>query len=202
MQEVRKEFLQSEYDDMLKLVEDLKAQLNDSKKELRELKEAEASAKEKGDLSENSELDEARRGINSVHERMNTLSVQIENIQLQINNAIIVKEKQLSEDDNIIKIGDTITLKIEGIDNLPELAKGQKWKITEDNLLSKNLVPQSPEDVGTLVYNKPVAKALLGRQWNDRPIEVQYTDNSNKIRTIVVLDVNGRLAKKNAENNL
>jgi transcription elongation GreA/GreB family factor len=186
------EYLQSEYDALQVKLKETITTLKEQQSELSELKKQQSIARSRGDLSENAELDAATQAIETLSDSIRQTNGAIEKIREQINNATIVEKKTI--DENVITLGSVVTLKLDGISNLPSLAEGEKWEIVSEVLESDlGVIRPTSEKPGKLASGTIVARAIMGKRWTGRPIEVSYLDKSNKDRKLIIADFNSLL---------
>lgn len=123
-----------------------------------------AEARDKGDLSENSEYDAAK-------EAQALLEMKISKLKNQIINSKIINPKMLKSN----KIGILSKVKLKNLDN--------------NKLIEYTLVPESEIDLksGKISINTPIAKGLIGKIVGD--LAEIYLPNGNKIN-FKVLEIN------------
>jgi transcription elongation factor GreA len=189
------EYLQSEYDALQEKLRETIATLKEQQTGLSELKKQQSIARSRGDISENAELDAATQAIETLSDSIRQTNGAIDKLREQINNAVIVEKKTI--DENVITIGSVVKLKLAGISNLPSLAEGEKWEIVSEVLESDlGVIRPDGDKPGKLASGTIVARAIMGKRWNGRPIEVHYQDKSNNGRELVIADFNGLLEEQ------
>ena len=147
-------------------LEDLKAKLeNLSTVRRREVAERIKEAREFGDISENSEYDDAKN-------EQAMLEARIASLEEKLRSASVIDASEL--DNNVVRVGSHVSVKDEGS------GKSLKYTIvgsTEANPSENRLSNESP-----------VGKALLGRKKGDS-VKVQLPNGKNRELKITKIDV-------------
>jgi transcription elongation factor GreA len=148
-------------------LEKLKAELEDlTTSKRREVAERIKDAREYGDISENSEYDDAKNEQAMLESRIAAL-------EEKLRSATVVDAKDISTD--AVGVGTTVTVK-------PKDGKNEKYTIvgsTEANPAERKLSNESP-----------VGRALLGRSKGDT-VEVQLPNGKVRELTIQKIEVGG-----------
>ena len=129
----------------------------------KEVKDALASARSYGDLSENSEYDEAKDEQAKVEGRINELDALIKN-------AIVVKETEV--DESVVSVGANVRI----------------YDMTNEEELEYNIVGSNEANafIGNISDQSPIGSALIGKREGDE-IDVTVPDGSTiKLRVLEV----------------
>jgi transcription elongation factor GreA len=114
-------------------------------KEMREALAALAEARDKGDISENSEYEVARENINM-------LNIKIAALEERIRNSVIVYKEEI--DCETVQLFTTIKVK-----NAKTKKEHTFHIVTDDEIDAKN---------GKISHNSPIAKGLIGKSKGDK----------------------------------